>query len=195
MSVQSSPATDKAVARALKDVAARIDSAVKRSGRTQPVRLVAVSKTKPAGAIQEAYDAGHRDFGENYVQELLDKAPLLPGDIRWHFIGHLQSNKARALLEGVPGLACVQTVDSAKLADRLNRIATDLQRQQKLGVMLQVNTSGDESKAQVAAALGVSADSLELSMGMSGDFEQAVEMGSTNVRVGSTIFGARNYSK
>lgn len=244
MSVQSSPATDKAVARALKDVAARIDSAVKRSGRTQPVRLVAVSKTKPAEAIQEAYDAGHRDFGENYVQELLDKAPLLPGDIRWHFIGHLQSNKARALLEGVAGLACVQTVDSAKLADRLNRIATDLQRQQKLGVMLQVNTSGEESKygcapgeavglaqhiagacpalqlaglmtigmpdyssrpenftclvecrAQVAAALGVSADSLELSMGMSGDFEQAVEMGSTNVRVGSTIFGARDYSK
>lgn len=56
-------------------------------------RLVAVSKTKPAEAVREAYDAGHRVFGENYVQELLDKAPLLPGDVRWHFIGHLQSNK------------------------------------------------------------------------------------------------------
>eukprot|EP00882_Tetradesmus_deserticola_P003875 GHRQ01004099.1.p1 GENE.GHRQ01004099.1~~GHRQ01004099.1.p1 ORF type:complete len:255 (+),score=89.83 GHRQ01004099.1:556-1320(+) len=243
MSVHNS-STDKAVARALKDVVARIDSAVKRSGRTQPVRLVAVSKTKPVEAIQEAYDAGHRDFGENYVQELLDKAPLLPADIRWHFIGHLQSNKAKPLLEGVPGLACVQTVDSSKLADRLERIAAGLSRQQKLGVMLQVNTSGEESKygcapaeavglarhiaagcgslqlaglmtigmpdyssrpenfsclvqcrAEVAAALGLPPEQLELSMGMSGDFEQAIEMGSTNVRVGSTIFGAREYSR
>eukprot|EP00879_Flechtneria_rotunda_P007633 GHRR01008005.1.p1 GENE.GHRR01008005.1~~GHRR01008005.1.p1 ORF type:complete len:170 (+),score=54.94 GHRR01008005.1:317-826(+) len=78
-------------------------------------RLVAVSKTKPVAAVQEAYDAGQRAFGENYVQELLDKAPLLPADISWHFIGHLQSNKVKALLEGVPNLAMVETVDSAKV--------------------------------------------------------------------------------
>ena len=66
-------------------------------------RLVAVSKTKPAEMVQAAYDAGHRDFGENYVQELTDKAPQLPDDIRWHFIGHLQSNKAKALLGAFVG--------------------------------------------------------------------------------------------
>ncbi len=69
-------------------------------------RLVAVSKTKPAEMVQAAYDAGHRDFGENYVQELADKAPQLPDDIRWHYIGHLQSNKAKALLGASP--ACVR---------------------------------------------------------------------------------------
>ena len=69
-------------------------------------RLVAVSKTKPAEMVQAAYDAGHRDFGENYVQELTDKAPSLPDDIRWHYIGHLQSNKAKALLGA--SIVCVQ---------------------------------------------------------------------------------------
>eukprot|EP00775_Hariotina_reticulata_P006934 gene6934-7152_t len=183
-------------------------------------------------------------FGENYVQELLDKAPLLPADIQWHFIGHLQSNKVKALLEGVANLSMVETVDSSKLADRLNRIAEGLSRPSKLSVMIQVNTSGEETKygcdpsevvglaqhvtqhcpalnlaglmtigqpdytsrpenftclaecrLRVAEALGVPESSLELSMGMSGDFEQAIEMGSTNIRVGSTIFGARDYSK
>eukprot|EP00878_Enallax_costatus_P009568 GHUV01009998.1.p1 GENE.GHUV01009998.1~~GHUV01009998.1.p1 ORF type:complete len:254 (+),score=36.61 GHUV01009998.1:213-974(+) len=244
MSVQQTSATEHGVARALKDVISRIDGAVQRSGRSQPPRLVAVSKTKPVEAVQEAYDAGHRVFGENYVQELLDKAPLLPSDIKWHFIGHLQSNKVKSLLEGVPDLSMVETVDSVKLADRINRIASGLSRSDKLSVLLQVNTSGEETKygcepsevvdiaqhiaqkcealhlaglmtigmpdyssrpenftclgecrSQVAAALGIDPEQLELSMGMSGDFEQAIEMGSTNVRVGSTIFGARDYSK
>lgn len=188
------------------------------------VRLVAVSKTKPVEAVQEAYAAGQRAFGENYAQELLDKAPRLPGDIRWHFIGHLQSNKAKALVEGVPNLAMVETLDSAKLADRLDRCVAAAGRA-PLAVAVQVNTSGEESKygvepgaavvelarhvhencpnlrlaglmtigmpdyssrpenfeclarcrADVAAALGLAAaDDLELSMGMSGDFEAAV---------------------
>jgi uncharacterized pyridoxal phosphate-containing UPF0001 family protein len=76
---------------------------------------VAVSKTKPPEAVLEAYAAGQRAFGENYVQELLDKAPKLPADIAWHFIGHLQSNKVKALVEGVPNLSMVETVDSAKV--------------------------------------------------------------------------------
>lgn len=240
MSVQQQQAPT--VAQALSDVVRRVEAAVQRAGRATPPRLVAVSKTKPAAALREAYDAGQRVFGENYVQELLDKAPLLPADVGWHFIGHLQSNKVKPLLEGVPNLAMVETVDSTKLADRLNRIAGELGRPARLAVLVQVNTSGEETKYgcepeqcvalaqhiasscsslrlaglmtigqpdyssrpenfmclaqcrdKVAAALGIEPQELELSMGMSGDFEQAIEMGSTNVRVGSTIFGARSY--
>lgn len=218
--------------------------AAQRAGRTTVPRLVAVSKTKPAGAVQEAYDAGHRHFGENYVQEIVEKSPQLPRDISWHFIGHLQSNKVKALLEGVPSLVAIETVDSAKLANKLNNAVGSMGRN-NLDVFVQVNTSGEESKygvepgddctalcqyislecphlrlaglmtigmpdyssrpenfeclkkcrEQVANVLGVQEQSLELSMGMSGDFVQATEMGSTNIRVGSTIFGARDYSK
>lgn len=227
----------------LLQVLSRMQTSVARTNRDRPVRLVAVSKTKPASAVQEGYDAGHRDFGENYVQELLDKAPVLPSDIRWHFIGHLQSNKAKALIEGVPSLAMVETVDSEKLANKLDA-AVAASGRPPLTVFVQVNTSGEESKygvepgaecvslarhiaancphlkvaglmtigmpdytsrpenfaclaqcrKEVAEALAVSEDDLELSMGMSGDFEAAIEMGSTNVRVGSTIFGARHYA-
>jgi uncharacterized pyridoxal phosphate-containing UPF0001 family protein len=77
--------------------------------------VVAVSKTKPVSVIQEVYDSGHRHFGENYVQELLEKAPQLPADIQWHFVGHLQSNKAKALVSGVPNLYMVESVDSLKV--------------------------------------------------------------------------------
>ena len=84
---------------------------------------VAVSKTKPAALLREAYDAGQREFGENYVQELVEKAPTLPDDMQWRFIGKLQSNKAKVLVEGVPNLVAVETVDSAKLADRLQKAA------------------------------------------------------------------------
>mmetsp|Transcript_9469 Transcript_9469/g.27036 ORF Transcript_9469/g.27036 Transcript_9469/m.27036 type:complete len:249 (+) Transcript_9469:193-939(+) len=206
-------------------------------------RLVAVSKTKPVEMLKEAYDAGQRVFGENYVQEIVEKAPQLPEDIQWHFIGHLQSNKVKALLEAVPNLTMLETVDTVKLANKLNNQVGSLGRS-PLPVMVQVNTSGEESKSgvepgnvvelarhvhqecphlrlaglmtigmadytskpenfeclqwcrqQICEALGLSADDIELSMGMSGDFEAAIEMGSTNVRVGSTIFGARNYNK
>lgn len=223
----------------------RMQHASQRSGRSTLPRLVAVSKTKPVSAIQEAYDAGHRDFGENYVQEMVEKAPQLPPDIRWRFIGHLQSNKAKALIHGVPSLAAIETVDSEKLASKLNAAVESLENTRlPLAVFVQVNTSGEESKhgvqpgqecvslsrfihdscphlqlaglmtigmpdyssrpenfscldacrAEVADALQLDKESLELSMGMSGDFENAIEMGSTNIRVGSTIFGARQYN-
>ena len=213
------------------------------SGREAP-RLVAVSKTKPLELLREAYDAGQRDFGENYVQEIVAKAPEMPADVVWRFIGKLQSKKAKVLVRGVPALACVETLDSAKLADRLQTAvaALDPPRAAPLGVMVQVNTSpwegtksgvlaeeaaalaahvigscpalrfaglmtiGEpgnpacfaalrECRAAVAAELGLPADGITLSMGMSGDFEAAIAAGSDSVRVGSSIFGARDYSQ
>ena len=76
---------------------------------------MAVSKTKPVEQLKEVYDAGHKIFGENYVQEILE-VPKLPSDIRWHFVGHIQSNKAKALVQGIPNLAVVETVDSKKIS-------------------------------------------------------------------------------
>ena len=115
----SAEATD--IASRLSHVLSRVKDASENSNRQILPRLVAVSKTKPASDVLEAYNAGHRHFGENYVQELCDKAPLLPADIAWHFIGHLQTNKVKALLDAVPNLAMIETVDSAKLADKLNK--------------------------------------------------------------------------
>ena len=233
----------------LADVAARVVAASTRStarASTSPARLVAVSKTKPVEQLRECYDAGHRCFGENYVQEIVEKSPQMPPDTVWHFIGHLQSNKVKALVTGVPSLAVIETVDSVKLANRLNNAVGEFMDERakvgagKLGVMVQVNTSGEESKFgvepkdclplarhirdecsnlafrglmtigmpdytsrpenfqslaacrdEVCAALGLETKDVELSMGMSGDFESAIEMGSDNVRVGSTIFRAR----
>nr|CAB3463933.1 unnamed protein product [Digitaria exilis] len=158
----ASVAAAEGAAAALRSVLSRAQQAAARAGRAPgSVRVVAVSKTKPVPVIRGVYDAGHRCFGENYVQELIDKAPQLPEDIEWHFIGNLQSNKAKALLAGVPNLDIVESVDDEK----------------------------------VCKELGIPEEQCELSMGMSADFEQAIEMGSTNVRVGSTIFGAREYPK
>ena len=223
--------------------AAAAAAAASGTGAGAPPRLVAVGKTKPLGLLQEAYSAGQRVFGENYAQELIEKAPQMPDDVCWHFIGHLQSNKARALVTGVPNLACLETLDSEKLANKLDAACAECNRADPLRVMLQVNTSGEESKFglppgeacvslarhvvdtcprlqlaglmtigkpdytsepenflclarcrdELCAALQLPKGSLELSMGMSGDFEQAIQMGSGNVRVGSTIFGAREY--
>lgn len=230
------------VAAAIKDVRKRVDAARDRAGVSRQPTLVAVSKTKPSEMLQEAYDTGHKVFGENYLQELQEKQPQLPADIKWHFVGHVQSKKSRQLVE-VPGLSMVETVDSVKLADKLDN-AVEAVGREPLAVLVQVNTSGEESKfgvepedapslaqhisdncsnlrfrglmtigmadytsrpenfkslvgvrSKVANQLGIEEDSLELSMGMSNDFEQAIEMGSTNVRVGSTIFGSRNYDK
>jgi len=209
----------------------------------QTVRLIAVSKTKPNELLQEAYDAGQRYFGENYVQELCGKVSELPTDIQWHFIGPLQSNKANLLVKtvGLDQLSCVETVASLKLAKKLNKAVVDLDTSKCLGIYIQINTSGEESKSGVlpgeemkdltksimedcpqlkikgvmtigapgkyecfdclvecrqdlADIVGVSPKDLDLSMGMSGDFEEAIQRGATNVRVGSTIFGARDYS-
>lgn len=208
--------------------------------------LVAVSKTKPVAAVQEAYDAGQRSFGENYVQELVAKAPVLPKDIRWSFIGPLQTNKAKLLLTNVPWLYCVETVATVKLAKRLDKVCAALTRETPLKVLVQVNTSGEEAKSgvqpeecvnmvkfvaeeckalefaglmtigragddtgecfeclmkcreQVLEQLGKlggvpAADDFVMSMGMSADHLLAIQMGSTSVRVGSSIFGARDY--
>ena len=243
-------------AKNLADTVARVAQASSRAARPAPARLVAVSKTKPVPQLHGCYDAGHRDFGENYVQEIVEKAAVMPADVRWRFIGHVQSNKAKALVKGVPGLVAVESVDSVKLANKLDAaVRESAEARMKafstttnppLGVMVQVNTSGEESKFGVepesALALAehilqscgslrleglmtigmkdytstpenfdalkkcrddvraglVDLDpnselKLELSMGMSGDFEAAIEMGSDNVRVGSSIFGAREY--
>ncbi|KAJ9182629.1 hypothetical protein P3X46_006603 [Hevea brasiliensis] len=240
----AAPAIEGAAVTALRSVMFRVRQSAERAGtRPELVRVVAVSKTKPVSLIRQVYDAGHRCFGENYVQEIVDKVPQLPEDIEWHFIGHLQSNKVKTLLAGVPNLAMVEGVDNEKVANILDRVVSSLGRN-PLNVLVQVNTSGEASKSgidpsgcaalaeyvklhcpnlvfsglmtigmpdytstpenfrtllncrlEVCKALGMAEDQCELSMGMSGDFEQAIEMGSTNVRVGSTIFGPREYTK
>ena len=249
MSAAQAPVPPGMTGKNLAETLARVASASTRAARARPARLVAVSKTKPVAQLMECYDAGHRDFGENYVQEILEKSPAMPADVNWRFIGHLQSNKVRALIRGVPSLAVIETVDTVKLANRLDQqvaeAVAEALRAEPLGVMVQVNTSGEESKSgvepgapvvdlakhiaeecanlrfrglmtigmpdytsrpenfeslrkcreEVCAALGVDPVEVELSMGMSGDFEAAIEMGSDSVRVGSSIFGARDYSK
>ncbi|KAL3636975.1 hypothetical protein CASFOL_019274 [Castilleja foliolosa] len=110
------PAVEAAAVTALRAVLQRVRLATERSGRRAgDVRLVAVSKTKPISLIEQVYEAGHRCFGENYVQEIIEKAPQLPSDIEWHFVGHLQSNKVKSLLAAVPNLAMVEGVDNEKV--------------------------------------------------------------------------------
>ncbi|XP_062169552.1 uncharacterized protein LOC133875431 [Alnus glutinosa] len=240
----AAPAVEGAAVVALRSVMLRVRQAAERSGHVADrVRVVAVSKTKPVSLIRQVYDAGHRCFGENYVQEILEKAPQLPEDIEWHFTGHLQSNKVKSLLAGVPNMAMIEGVDNEKMANHLDRVVSSLGRN-PLKVFVQVNTSGEASKSgidpsvcvelvkhvklhcpnlefsglmtigmpdysstpenfkalsncrtEVCKALGMGEEQCELSMGMSGDFELAIEMGSTNVRVGTTIFGPREYAK
>ena len=108
---------------------------------TANVTLVAVSKTKPAEDIMELYDLGHRDFGENYVQELVEKAEKLPKDIRWHFIGHLQSNKTKYI---APFVHLVHGVDSEKLLKEINKQAAKAER--KIKCLLQVHIAREETK-------------------------------------------------
>jgi len=209
-------------------IRSRVDAACLAAGRDPgEVRLVAVSKTKPASAIREAYAAGHRDFGENYAQELRDKALELADlpDIRWHFIGHLQRNKVKYV---VGAQAAIHAVDRLKLAKEIAK------RGPGSAVLVEVNVGGEASKSGVAIgeALGLcrgihALDGVELrglmcipppgesqgfermaalaaegraeglpldalSMGMSGDFEDAIAHGATLIRVGTAIFGARN---
>ncbi len=219
------------IAQRLETVRARLGAACDSGGRDpDQVHLIAVSKTKPASAIREAYAAGQRDFGENYAQELRDKAAELadlPG-IRWHFIGHLQRNKVKYATNAKAFR--VHAVDSVKLAEEIAR------RGPGTGVLVEVNVAGEASKSGVpyeqALALCAELHALadvdlrglmcippaddqpdhwfarmaqlqavgqarglpldELSMGMSGDFEQAVARGATWVRVGTAIFGSRN---
>jgi pyridoxal phosphate enzyme (YggS family) len=202
----------------------------------QGVTLLAVSKTKPKEDIEALYQLGHRDFAENYVQELVEKQPLLPGDIRWHFIGHLQRNKVKYIASFC---AMIQGVDSLSLLQEINKQAQKCGR--VIDVLLQVHIASEETKfglvndevfalleqaslypnVQIKGLMGMASftDNTEqvrqefltlksifdrvnaqgphnrltvLSMGMSGDYRLAITCGSTMVRVGSLLFGARS---
>ena len=223
----------------LAGVRARIAAAARSAGRDPAsVRLIAVSKTFPIDAIREAYAAGQRDFGENRVQEALQKIEASADlEIRWHLLGHLQTNKAR---KAGPAFAMVQSVDSVELLEKLDQAAADAGANPEL--LIQVDLAGEATKfgtrpgevprlfeaaarcraARVVGlmtlppaadapedarpwfarlrglrdewlASGVPASMLhELSMGMSGDFDVAVQEGATIVRVGTAIFGSRH---
>lgn len=204
------------------------------------VTLVAVSKTHPAEAIREAYEAGQRIFGESRPQELKLKYEALPRDIEWRMIGHLQTNKIKYI---APFVAMIESVDSARLAEAIDREAAKCGR--VIDLLLEVHVAREESKTgwaeeelmtyidsgafdrlphvRVRGVMGIASNTDDeevvrgdfmrlhsiyerlkprfgaafdtLSMGMSDDYPTAVACGSTSVRVGSLIFGARDYSK
>lgn len=210
-----------------------------RTALPEGVRLVAVSKLKSAEDIMEAYRCGQRDFGENYATELRDKHAVLPDDIRWHFIGHLQSKQLKyyihfvSMIHGVDSLEHLQAVDeAARKAGRtvdvllqfhiareetkfgfaldevgeITRLATENVR--VCGVMGMATNGAEEeqTRAEFATLRGIfgqlkdgpyaGCDCFrEISMGMSHDYRLAIEEGSTMVRIGSSIFGPRDYSK
>ncbi|KLO17110.1 hypothetical protein SCHPADRAFT_913761 [Schizopora paradoxa] len=151
MASVSSPNPERAaeLAENLSNIRNRVKKAVTLSSRAQHLTnplLIAVSKYKPSSDILECYGLGQRDFGENYVQELIDKAKELPEDIRWHFIGTLQSNKSKAL-STIPNLYSVQTISSVKGADAINKALPPERESTPLNILLQVNTSGEDSKS------------------------------------------------
>jgi pyridoxal phosphate enzyme (YggS family) len=137
------------------------NSAPKDSRAPHEPRLVAVSKLKPASDIQALYDAGHRHFGENYIQELTEKASQLPKDIEWHFIGTLQSNKSKTLVDGLEGKGWVETLGSVKTAGLLEK-AMEKRGEGRLKVYIQVNTSKEENKSGVDPLSGNASEEDEL---------------------------------
>ena len=202
----------------------------------EPVELVAVSKFHPVEKIKEVYDCGQRVFGENKVQELLSKVNELPNDIKWHLIGHLQTNKVKYI---APFIDTIQSVDSEKLLLEINKEAEKNNR--KIKILLQVKIAEEDTKygLEIQEAKEIFSNYLEnkypniaitglmgmatftdnknqvkseflilkslfdelskfknlekLSMGMSDDFKIAIECGANSVRIGSAIFGVRNY--
>jgi pyridoxal phosphate enzyme (YggS family) len=205
------------------------------------VQLIAVSKTKPNEDLQALYDIGQRAFGENYVQELVDKEASLPKDIQWHFIGHLQSNKVKYI---APFVYMIHGVDSEKLLQEINKQA--LKQNRIIDCLLQVHIASEETKfgfdgpalhefftsgrianysnVRIRGLMGMASFSEDqtlltkefsmlktyfdnaskafsngqfdtLSMGMSSDYQLAISLGSNMVRIGSLLFGARNYTK
>lgn len=225
----------------LEQVNSNIVSACIRSGRkTDSVTLIAVSKTKPVEMLLEAYAAGVRDFGENKVQEIVDKIDKLPPDARFHMIGHLQTNKVKYIIDRI---YMIHSLDSVKLAMEIDKRAKAAGR--VVPCLIEINIGNEESKyginpkeaaefaAEVSQLTGIkimglmcvapavddpeeareyfvrmrelsvditrkNIDNIELSilsMGMSGDYMVAVEEGADFVRVGSSIFGLRDYSK
>lgn len=130
------------IAENIRDVEAKIEAACKASGRNRDeVRLIAVSKTKPLPMLQEAYAAGCRDFGENKVQEIMDKYDRMPGDVRWHMIGHLQRNKVKYIVDKV---CMIHSVDSLRLAEEISREA--VKKGVVVSILVEVNVAGEESK-------------------------------------------------
>lgn len=132
----------------LQTVEQTIESACKRSGRKrEDVTLIAVSKTKPLPMLREAYEAGVRDFGENKVQELMDKIPDMPSDVRWHMIGHLQRNKVKYIVDKV---YMIHSVDSLRLAEEISREA--LKKNVTVKILIEVNIAGEDSKFGIDAS-------------------------------------------
>ena len=225
----------------IEHVKQEIEKACKSAERKkEDVTLIAVSKTKPVSMLREAYEAGARDFGENKVQELLDKIPEMPDDVRWHMIGHLQRNKVKYIVDKV---YLIHSVDSLRLAEEISKEAT--KKKVEVNILIEVNVAEEESKfgatvqqtlelvKQIAGLPSIHIQGLMtiapytenaeenrlyfkklkqlsvdikdknidnvnmnvLSMGMTGDYQVAVEEGATFVRVGTGIFGERDYSK
>jgi len=224
----------------LHDVQKRVEAAAKRAGRNpKDVTLIAVSKTKPVEMIKEIYNEGIREFGENKVQEILAKGSVLPADINWHMIGHLQRNKVKQVIDK----AClIHSVDSLRLALAISEEA--VKKNLTAQILLEINIANEETKygfkadetlgalKEIAALPGIFVKGLMtsapyvlnpeenrqyfkalkqlcvdlkaknidntnmeiLSMGMTNDFETAIEEGATHIRVGTAIFGERNYN-
>ena len=228
------------IAENLRQVEENIKEACKRAGRDpSEVTLIAVSKTKPVSMLMEAYQEGVRTFGENKVQEIMDKYDQLPQDVQWHMIEHLQRNKVKYIIDKA---SMIHSVDSLRLAETIEREAA--KHEVKIPILLEVNVAQEESKfglsveetlplaeeiakfphIQVMGLMTIaifvedpeenriifrklkklSVDITEkninninmsvLSMGMTGDYQVAVEEGATMVRVGTGIFGERDYS-
>lgn len=224
----------------IKNVEVRIESACQKCGRSpEDVQLIAVSKTKPIEMLKEAYDYGCRDFGENKVQELVDKYDKMPKDIRWHMIGHLQRNKVKYIVDKV---YLIHSVDSLRLAEEISKEA--VKHNVTVSILVEVNVAGEESKFGTTSEDAISLveeiaklpnilikglmtiapyvenaeenrlyfaklkqiyvdiihkniDNVcmkELSMGMTGDYEVAITEGATYIRVGTGIFGERQYT-
>lgn len=207
--------------------------------KREEVKLIAVSKTKPVEMLQEAYDYGCRDFGENKVQELVDKYEKMPKDIRWHMIGHLQRNKVKYIVDKV---YLIHSVDSLRLAEEISKEA--VKKDVTVSILIEVNVAEEASKfgttsedaialvEQIAKLPNIAIKGLmtiapyvenaeenrvyfrklkqiyvdiihknidnvfmeELSMGMTGDYKIAITEGATYIRVGTGIFGERQYN-
>mgnify|MGYP004483972515 FL=1 len=224
----------------LANVEKKVNEACAKAGRKrEEVTLIAVSKTKPVDMLQEIYDCGVRDFGENKVQEMCDKIEVLPDDIKWHMIGHLQTNKVKYI---VGKTKLIHSVDSLKLAQEIQKQA--VKKDVTVPVLIEVNIAEEESKFGIKKeetidlvksiakldrvkimglmtiapyvenpednrlyfrgikqlSVDINNQNIDnvcmdiLSMGMTGDYEVAIEEGATMVRVGTGIFGERNYN-
>ena len=224
----------------LKQIEENICAACQKAGRSrEEVTLIAVSKTKPIEMLQDVYALGVRDFGENKVQEMCDKMEVMPADMNWHMIGHLQTNKVKYI---VGKTKLIHSVDSFKLAEEIQRQA--VKKEVMVPILVEVNIAEEESKFGITKEAAMDLvrriamlDHLQikglmtiapyvkdaeenrlyfkeirqlsvdinnqnidnvcmdiLSMGMTGDYQVAIEEGATLVRVGTGLFGARNYN-